>query len=435
MSRNPFTLAAVVALLVFSLLSSAEFGLNSQDLGCAFAIPTRQSSCYASNASGCSTCAGQSTCCLDENTSNFGTCEDNNLICPNGNNPLCSGGNCPSGLSCKYISCSTSSSPTTNPAGGSAVSGTNSTDFGSDSTGYCWGSTVCSDDDSCASLKGLFCRGDASTTDFSTCCSFREDFIVVANPFGSKSSFSGAALHITGGISSFSGTMSFSPQAVLGSERDITIDATVNSNRGINSETMTRNRYDSELMVLTPDRQPLVKSNKFYNALEMSNRDGANRETNYNRLSDRDNAGYRMEQMREPESTEKNYIVVENRHTKECRKPRQGEGNNDDSADANEAASYYKMIKSILRPSEKAQETSQNPTENLLSAPSRNPSVRPSLNVPLTSPSSNPNAPSSPLSPLFSSPSSFSGYGKNSPPNYGFGDSFSKSKGMTNERT
>ena len=139
-----FTLALLISLLA----ARADFDFGShRELSCIFPVSTTRSSCSReSDISGCKLCAGKSNCCVDSN-SYFGSCDDSNPFrCPDGNEAICGGGNCPPVLSCKFINCP-------------------------DSAKFCWGSTVCDDETVCSDLDGIFCSGDKSNPkNFSVCC-------------------------------------------------------------------------------------------------------------------------------------------------------------------------------------------------------------------------------------------------------------------------
>ena len=83
---------------------------------------------------------------VSANRSSCSSNDCNTFKCPEGDEVICGGGNCPLALSCKFDNCP---------------------DFAS----FCWGSTVCDDETVCPDLDGIFCSGEKSNPkNFSVCC-------------------------------------------------------------------------------------------------------------------------------------------------------------------------------------------------------------------------------------------------------------------------
>ena len=79
------------------------------------------------------------------NRSSCSSNDCNTLKCPEGDEVICGGGNCPLALSCKFDNCS-------------------------DFANFCWGSTVCDDETVCPDLDDIFCSGEKSNPkNFSVC--------------------------------------------------------------------------------------------------------------------------------------------------------------------------------------------------------------------------------------------------------------------------
>jgi hypothetical protein len=106
--------------------------------------------------SSCTQYIGMSNCCSALNhNKDYGICQDNSdLNCPDGKVAMCSGISCPTGLLCEYVNCPISAK-------------------------YCWGKTICNDDqDSCSPYAGLFCHSDRSPDSLKICYPVQEDLSV-----------------------------------------------------------------------------------------------------------------------------------------------------------------------------------------------------------------------------------------------------------------
>lgn len=80
--------------------------------------------------------------CVDDDE--YGYCDNSDAMCPDGSKFVCNGGNCPSGLDCKYVNDKCDK--------------------------HCWGVTQCSGSSCPQDYKeGMFCKQDGSSKNFKVC--------------------------------------------------------------------------------------------------------------------------------------------------------------------------------------------------------------------------------------------------------------------------
>lgn len=131
--------------LLFAVLLTGVNGRYLRQDTCSADDIQVENKCSLSGFKTCQSCVGSAVCCNNKSDGDYGVCQNSGADCPNGENFICNGGNCPNGITCEYV----------NKKCGQ----------------FCWGVTKCTGS-SCPSgyVNGMFCKQDGASKNFKVCC-------------------------------------------------------------------------------------------------------------------------------------------------------------------------------------------------------------------------------------------------------------------------